>query len=142
VRTLVAVVRCGAGSDPVEIGLPAACGPQFGKKLSSQGSKVGSWSSVPKHPEVSILGVNCEAMGLSDSTSIGIEWHSDSAPGGGHVWARHPGRVAGATSTTPTPTSGSRQRGSKIKSTHTLGCATVIYCVLAPEEGGETLFAQ
>ena len=40
---------------------------------------------VPKHPEIGILGVNAGAMGIKDSTGIGIEWHIDSAPGGGNL---------------------------------------------------------
>lgn len=75
------------------------------------------------HPEIGILGVNATAMGIEDSTSIGIEWHIDSAPGGGNVRKK-------------------LGDGTEVKSTVTLGCATVIYCVAAPEEGGETLFAH
>ena len=41
-------------------------------------------AQVPKHPEIGILGVNAGALGIKDSTSIGIEWHIDSAPGVPH----------------------------------------------------------
>ena len=78
---------------------------------------------VPKHPAIGILGVNAGAMGIRDSTAIGIEWHIDSAPGGGNVRKK-------------------LEDGTEVKSTVTLGCATVIYSVMAPDEGGETLFAH
>jgi hypothetical protein len=47
-------------SDPTEIGLPAECGPQFGKKPKRPkgGGPGGAWGGVPKHPEISILGIN------------------------------------------------------------------------------------
>ena len=32
--------------------------------------------------------------------------------------------------------------GTEVKSSVTLGCATLIYSVMAPERGGETLFAH
>jgi alpha-ketoglutarate-dependent taurine dioxygenase len=78
---------------------------------------------VPKHPEIGILGVNAGAMGIRDSTGIGIEWHIDSAPGGGNLRKK-------------------LKDGTEVKSTVTLGCATLIYSVMAPEEGGQTLFAH
>eukprot|EP01050_Picozoa_sp_SAG11_P003900 SAG11_NODE_234_length_11857_cov_15.265776_4_plen_186_part_00 len=62
-------------------------------------------------------------MGIKDSTGIGIEWHIDSAPGGGHVRKK-------------------LEDGTEVKSMVTLGCATVIYSVMAPDQGGETLFAH
>lgn len=62
-------------------------------------------------------------MGIKDSTSIGIEWHIDSAPGSGHVRKK-------------------LKDGTEVKSSVTLGCATLIYSVMAPEQGGETLFAH
>ena len=86
----------------------------YGKKPSGGGGFGGS--GVPKHPEIGILGVNAGAMGIKDSTGIGIEWHIDSAPGGGNVRKK-------------------LEDGTEVKSTVTLGCATVIYSVMAPEEG-------
>jgi alpha-ketoglutarate-dependent taurine dioxygenase len=109
-------------ADPTEIGLPEAVGPLFGNKPGEGGGGFGG-SGVPDHPEIGILGVNAKAMGIQDSTSIGIEWHIDSAPGGGNMRKK-------------------LADGTEVKSTVTLGCATVIYCVSAPEEGGETLFAH
>ena len=120
-KALSAFARRFHRSDPTEIGLPEEVGPLFGKKRTGKGGFGGN--GVPKHPEIGILGVNAGAIGIQDSTAIGVEWHIDSAPGGGNVRKK-------------------LKDGTEVKSTTTLGCATVIYSVMAPERGGETLFAH
>ena len=53
--------------------------------IAHQNGRPNDRRQVPGHPEIGILGINAEPLGLKDSTSIGVEWHIDSAPGGGTV---------------------------------------------------------
>lgn len=108
-------------SNPEEIGLPVECGPQYGEAPKGEALE---WfpGAVAEHPEIAVLGINCGAYGVEDSTAIGIEWHVDSAPG--EVVREQSGD------------------GKELVSTLTLGCATIMHCILAPQEGGETLFAS